>query len=103
MLIVLCISHAMSEIDRTKKVYLIVHGQRQLVEPVKEKLTNKFRRENMPAASLDKTGEWSDYVGMRWPPIAAKQIVVSHMTGTGCSGAGCTVGTSSGTATTLSM
>jgi len=76
----------MSEIDRTKKVYLIVHGQRQLVEPVKEKLANKFRRENMQAASLDKAGEVGDYVAMLWPPIAAKEIVVSQITGTGGSG-----------------
>jgi hypothetical protein len=86
MLIVLCISHIMSVIDSTKKVYLIVHGQRQLVDPVKEKLANKFRRENMQPASLDKAGEVGEYVAMLWPPMAAKEIVVSQITGTGGSG-----------------
>jgi hypothetical protein len=56
----------MSQIDSTKKVYLIVHGQRQLVEPVKDKLADKFKRENMQPAS--------------------KEIVVSQITGTGGSG-----------------
>ncbi|HEV8405153.1 MAG TPA: hypothetical protein VGQ13_04515 [Nitrososphaera sp.] len=76
----------MSEIDNAKKVYLIVHGQRQLVEPVKEKLASKFRRENMQPASLDKAGEVGEYVAMLWPPMAAKEIVVSQITGTGGSG-----------------
>jgi hypothetical protein len=86
MLIVLCISRTLSEINNTKKVYLIVHGQRQLVEPVKEKLASKFRRENMQPASLDKAGEVGEYVAMLWPPMAAKEIVVSQITGTGGSG-----------------
>lgn len=76
----------MSEIDGTKKVYLIVHGQRQLVEPVKEKLAGKFKRENMLPASLDKAGEVGEYVAMLWPPMAAREIVVSQITGTGGSG-----------------
>lgn len=76
----------MSQIDTTKKVYLIVHGQRQLVEPVKDKLTDKFKRENMQPASLDRAGEVGEYVAMLWPPMAAKEIVVSQITGTGGSG-----------------
>jgi hypothetical protein len=86
MLIVLCIPSTLSEIDNAKKVYLIVHGQRQLVEPVKEKLASKFRRENMQPASLDKAGEVGEYVAMLWPPMAAKEIVVSQITGTGGGG-----------------
>jgi hypothetical protein len=76
----------MSEIDSTKKVHLIVHGQRQLVEPVKEKLAGRFKRENMQPASLDKAGEVGEYVAMLWPPMAANEIVVSQITGTGGSG-----------------
>jgi hypothetical protein len=76
----------MSQIDGTKKVYLIVHGQRQLVEPVKDKLAEKFKRENMQPASLDRAGEVGEYVAMLWPPMAAKEIVVSQITGTGGSG-----------------
>ena len=56
MFIAVCISH-MSQIDGTKKVYLIVHGQRNLVDPVKEKLAGNFKRENMQPASLDRAGE----------------------------------------------
>jgi hypothetical protein len=72
----------MSEIDSTKKVYLIVHGQRQLVEPMKDKLAGRFKRENIQPASLDKAGELGEYVAMLWPPTAAKEIVVSQITGT---------------------
>ena len=76
----------MSEIESTKKIHLIVHGQRQLVEPVKDKLADRFKRENMQPASLDKAGEVGEYVAMLWPPVAPKEIVVSQITGTGGSG-----------------
>ncbi|MGI0049928.1 MAG: hypothetical protein ACREAW_10340 [Nitrososphaera sp.] len=76
----------MSQIDSTKKVYLIVHGQRQLIEPVKDKLADKFKRENIQPASLDRAGEVGEYVAMLWPPMAAKEIVVSQITDTGGSG-----------------
>ena len=78
----------MSEIDSTKKVYLIVHGQHQLLEPVKDKLASKFNRENMQPASLEKAGDAGEYVAMLWPPMAAKEIVVSQITGMGGSGKG---------------
>jgi hypothetical protein len=78
----------MSQIDSTKKVYLIVHGQRQLVETVKDRLVGRFKRENMQPASLDKAGEVGEYVAMLWPPMAAREIVVSQITGTGGSGPG---------------
>ena len=74
----------MSEIDNTRKVHLIVHGQHQLIETAKVKLaTAKFLHENMQPASLDKAGEIGDYVAMLWPPMAPKEIVVSQITGTG--------------------
>jgi hypothetical protein len=78
----------MSLLDSTKKVYLIVHGQRQLVETVKDKLAGKFKRENMQPASLDKAGDAGEYVAMLWPPIAPNEIVVSQITGFGVSGKG---------------
>ena len=79
----------MSEIDNKKKIHLIVHGQRHLVESVKDKLvTAKFLRENMQPASLDKAGDVGDYVAMLWPPIAPKEIVVSQITGTDGSNSG---------------
>ncbi len=73
----------MFEIDSTRKIHLIVHGQRQLLEPVKDKLaTAKFLPENMQPASLDKAGDIGDYVAMLWPPMAPKEIVVGQITGT---------------------
>lgn len=78
----------MSEIDASKKIYLIVHGQRQLIDPIKEKLASKFKRENMLPASLEKAGEVGEYVAMIWPPMAPKEVVVSQITGTGGSGKG---------------
>jgi hypothetical protein len=79
----------MSEIDNKKKIHLIVHGQRHLIESVKDKLvTAKFLRENMQPASLDKAGDVGDYVAMLWPPMAPKEIVVSQITGTGSDSGG---------------
>jgi hypothetical protein len=78
----------MPEIDGTKKVYLIVHGQRNLIDTVKDKLADSFKRENMQPASLEKAGEVGEYVAMLWPPMAAKEIVVSQITGTNGSGKG---------------
>lgn len=74
----------MFEIDSTRKIHLIVHGQHQLIEPAKDELAAaKFLRENMQPASLDKAGDIGDYVAMLWPPMAPKEIVVSQITGTG--------------------
>lgn len=72
----------MSQIDNTKKVYVIVHGQRNMLEPVKEKLAAAgFDKSNMEMASLDKAGNTGEYVAMLWPPMAASSIMVSVITG----------------------
>src|ERR671924_2343124 len=74
----------MSEIDSTRKIHLIVHGQHQLIKLAKAKLiAAKFLQENMQPASLNKAGEIGEYVAMLWPPMAPKEIVVSQITGTG--------------------
>lgn len=74
----------MFEIDSSRKIHLIVHGQHQLMEPTKNKLAAaKLLRENMQPASLDKAGDIGDYVAMLWPPMAPKEIVVGQITGTG--------------------
>jgi hypothetical protein len=70
----------MSQIDGTKKVYVIVHGQRNLAEPVKAKLAAAGFK-NAEMASLDKAGSTGEYVAMLWPPMAAKEIMVSVITG----------------------
>ena len=73
----------MFEIDSSRKIHLIVHGQHQLMEPTKNKLAAaKLLRENMQPASLDKAGDIGDYVAMLWPPMAPKEIVVSQIIGT---------------------
>jgi len=78
----------MSQIDSTKKIYLIVHGQRQLMDTVKDKLAANFNRENMLPASLEKAGDTGEYVAMIWPPMAPTEIVVSQVTGPNASGGG---------------
>lgn len=74
----------MPQIDSTKKVHIIVHGQRSLADPVKEKLAAAgFKKENMVMASLDRAGEAGEYMAMLWPPMAATEIAVSEITGPG--------------------
>jgi len=78
-----CNEFLASEIDDTKTVYIIVHGQRDLFERVQEKLTSKgFERSRMQKASLDKAGNEGEYVAMVWPPMDPKEIVVSRIVGT---------------------
>ncbi|HET7147842.1 MAG TPA: hypothetical protein VFI73_05015 [Candidatus Nitrosopolaris sp.] len=65
-----------------KPVYLIVHGQKQLLELVIGKLVSQgFQRSNIQAASFEKPGNKGDLVAMVWPPTAPKEIVVSEITG----------------------
>lgn len=72
----------MSQIDDTKKVYVIVHGRQNLIDAVKERLADKsFKKENMQPASLDKAGSAGEYVAMIWPPMAPIEIIVSEITG----------------------
>lgn len=72
----------MSQIDSTKKIYIIVHGRRDLMEPVRAKLAAVgFSAENMVPASLEKAGDVGEYVAMLWPPMAATDISVSQITG----------------------
>lgn len=78
----------MSHIDSTKKIYLIVHGQRQLMDSVKDRLSASFNKENMFPASLEKAGEAGEYVAMIWPPMAPTEIVVSQITGPAEAGGG---------------
>lgn len=72
----------MPQIDSTKKVHIIVHGQRNLADPVKEKLAAAgFKKENMVMAGLEKAGAAGEYMAMLWPPMAATEISVSEITG----------------------
>jgi hypothetical protein len=70
----------MINLDHTKTIYLIVHGQKQLEEKVREKLvSNGFKSERMQFANLDKAGEAGEYVAMVWPPMSAREIIVSEI------------------------
>ena len=71
----------MADIDSTKKVYLIVHGQHNLLQSVKDSLASKFKQENMVLASLDKAGNDGEYVAMLWPPRASSEVIVSRIAG----------------------
>jgi hypothetical protein len=65
-----------------KTVHLLVHGEKKLLEQVKEKLVAKgFQRSKMQSASLERSGNNGNYVAMVWPPSAPKEIVVSEITG----------------------
>jgi hypothetical protein len=71
-----------SEIDTTKTVYIIVHGQTHLFDKVQLSLISKgFERARIQRATLDKAGQRGEYVAMAWPPMAPKEIVLSEIIG----------------------
>jgi hypothetical protein len=77
----------MSTLDTTKNIYLIVHGRKQILEEVKEKLALKgFEKEKMQIASLERAGNKGEYVAMIWPPSSPKEIIVSEITEIGVIG-----------------
>ncbi|HEX2305974.1 MAG TPA: hypothetical protein VHH33_06770 [Nitrososphaeraceae archaeon] len=72
----------LSTIDYTKTVHLIVHGQHDLIDTIKHKLTSLgFTENNLVPASLQKTGNIGDYVAMVWPPMHSNQIIINEITG----------------------
>lgn len=72
----------MSNIDYSKAVHLIVHGQRNLVDSIRHKLTSLgFADNKLIPASLQKTGNIGEYVAMAWPPMHATEIIISEITG----------------------
>jgi hypothetical protein len=72
----------MSSLDFSKNVHIIVHGQTDLVGAVRQKLIALgFSDSNLHEASLDSAGGTGEYVAMVWPPMAAKQIIISEIVG----------------------
>jgi hypothetical protein len=72
----------MSNIDYSKAVHLIVHGQRALIDSIRHKLTSLgFADNKLIPASLQKTGNIGEYVAMAWPPMQATEIIISEITG----------------------
>lgn len=73
--------------DAGKKIHIIVHGQHQFIDQIKEKLVMKgFEKEKIQLASLDRAGNVSECVAMIWPPMAPKEIVVSEIIDTNAHG-----------------
>jgi len=69
-----------STVDTTKTIYIIVHGKKDLLDQVKEKLAFRgFEKEKMQNAHLDKAGNPGEYVAMIWPPMAQKEILVNEI------------------------
>ena len=72
----------MSTINYDKAVHLIVHGQRDLIDSIKNKLASLgFADEKLVPASLEKAGNVGEYVAMAWPPMHATEVILSEITG----------------------
>ena len=79
----------MAAINNDKKIYVIVHGNRQHYDKVKSiLLEKKLNEEKISMASLEKAGEIGEYVAMTWPPMVAREVIVSEIVGTNAEGKG---------------
>jgi hypothetical protein len=48
----------------------------------------KLNEEKIAMASLEKAGDMGEYVAMTWPPMAAREVIVSEIVGTNAEGEG---------------
>lgn len=79
----------MTSLNNDKKIHVIVHGNRQNYDKVKTMLVEKkLNEEKIAMASLEKAGEIGEYVAMTWPPMAAREVIVSEIVGTNAEGQG---------------
>lgn len=79
----------MTSLNNYKKIHVIVHGNRQNYDKVKTMLVEKkLNEEKIAMASLEKAGEIGEYVAMTWPPMAAREVIVSEIVGTDAQGEG---------------
>ncbi|MCJ7637608.1 MAG: hypothetical protein MUO21_08980 [Nitrososphaeraceae archaeon] len=79
----------MTSLNNDKKIHVIVHGNRQNYDKVKTMLVEKkLNEEKIAMASLEKAGEIGEYVAMTWPPMAAREVIVSEIVGTNAQGEG---------------
>jgi hypothetical protein len=79
----------MTSVNNDKKIHVIVHGNRQNYDKVKTMLVEKkLNEEKIAMASLEKAGEIGEYVAMTWPPMAAREVIVSEIVGTNAQGEG---------------
>jgi hypothetical protein len=73
-------NYSMSKYNTEKDVYVIVHGQKNLFETVKSKLSALgFKTDKLIPADINKTGNPGDLVAMVWPPMAPKEIILSEI------------------------
>jgi hypothetical protein len=76
-------------LNNDKKIHVIVHGNRQNYDKVKSMLVEKkLNEEKIAMASLEKAGDIGEYVAMTWPPMAAREVIVSEIVGTNAQGEG---------------
>ena len=79
----------MTSLNNDKKIHVIVHGNRENYDKVKRMLVEKkLNEEKISMASLEKAGDIGEYVAMTWPPMAAKEVIVSEIVGTNAQGEG---------------
>ncbi len=79
----------MTSLNNDKTIHVIVHGNRQNYDKVKTMLVEKkLNEEKIAMASLEKAGEIGEYVAMTWPPMAAREVIVSEIVGTDAQGEG---------------
>ena len=79
----------MTSLNNDKKIHVIVHGNRENYDKVKSMLVEKkLNEEKISMASLEKAGDIGEYVAMTWPPMAAKEVIVSEIVGTNAQGEG---------------
>ncbi len=70
----------MTSFNKEKKVYVIVHGQKQHFEKVESNLIQfGFIKDKIIPANMQETGNPGDYVAMIWPPMAPIEIILSEI------------------------
>lgn len=70
----------MASFNNEKKVYVIVHGQKQHFEKVESNLVQfGFNKDKIIPANMQKTGNPGDYVAIIWPPMAPTEIILSEI------------------------
>ncbi len=71
----------MSEVDKEKDVYLLIHGRMDLQEKSIEGLVSKgFSKEKITLAVPNKIGKEGDYMAMLWMPPNPDHIKIQKIT-----------------------
>lgn len=71
----------MSQIDSAKRVYLFVHGRRDLEQKAVDALVSKgFSKDKIVSAKPDAVGTVGDYMAMLWMPPTPDHIKIQKIT-----------------------